>query len=57
VALTLHGFKALQRQRDAGDEEAVTEGASESVTALLQSLSKLKESLHVRGNQEGRRRG
>ena len=57
VALTLHGYKALQRQRDAGDEEAVTEGASESVTALLQSLSKLKESLHVRGNQEGRRRG
>jgi hypothetical protein len=53
VALTLHGFKALQRQRDAGDEEAVTEG----VDALLQSLSKLKESLHVRGNQEGRRRG
>jgi HK97 family phage prohead protease len=57
VALTLHGFKALQRQRDAGDEEAVTEGASESVNALLQSLSKLKESLHVRGNQEGRRSG
>lgn len=53
VALTLHGFKALQRQRDAGDEEAVTEG----VDALLQSLSKLKESLHVRGNQEGRWRG
>ena len=52
VALTLHGFKALQRQRDAGDEEAVTEG----VHALLQSLSKLKESLHVRGNQEGRKR-
>lgn len=57
VALTLHGFKALQRQRDAGDEEAVTEGANESVTAFLQSLAKLKESLHVRGNQEGRRRG
>ena len=53
VALTLHGFKALQRQRDAGDEEAVIEG----VDALLQSLSKLKESLHVRGNQEGHRRG
>lgn len=57
VALTLHGFKALQRQRDAGDEEAVTEGANESVTAFLQSLAKLKESLHVRGNQAGRRRG
>jgi HK97 family phage prohead protease len=52
VALTLHGFKALQRQRDAGDEEAVIEG----VDALLQSLSKLKEFLHVRGNQEGHRR-
>lgn len=43
TAITLHGFKALQRQRDAGDEKGSTEGFS----ALIDKLSKLKDSLHV----------
>jgi len=43
TAITLHGFKALQKQRDAGDEKGSTEGFS----ALIDKLSKLKESLHV----------
>ncbi len=43
TAITLHGFKALQRQRDAGDEKGSTEG----ISALIDKLSKLKESLHV----------
>ncbi len=43
TAITLHGFKALLKQRDAGDEKAQDEG----VTALIQKLNSLKESLHV----------
>ena len=50
VALTLHGFKALLRQRDAGEDEAVTG----ELDALLSKLTKLKGVLNVRGNQEGR---
>ncbi len=53
TAITLHGFKALLKQRDAGEEKASTEG----VTALVEKLTLLKESLNVRGNQEGRWRG
>jgi uncharacterized protein len=43
TAITLHGFKALQRQRDAGDEKAATEG----LASLVQKLSLLKENIHV----------
>jgi HK97 family phage prohead protease len=43
TAITLHGFKALQRQRDAGDEKAATEGLS----SFIQKLSLLKDSIHV----------
>lgn len=43
TAITLHGFKALQRQRDAVDEKASTEG----ISALLQKLNSLKDSLNV----------
>lgn len=50
VAITLHGFKALLKQRDAGEDEAVTEG----LEPLLEKLAKLKGVLNVRGNQEGR---
>lgn len=50
VAITLHGFKALLRQRDAGEDEAVTG----ELDALLSKLTKLKGVLNVRGNQEGR---
>ena len=50
VAITLHGFKALLRQRDAGEDEAPVEG----LDTFLQKLNSLKESLNVRGNQEGR---
>ena len=50
VALTLHGFKALLRQRDAGEDEAVTG----ELDALLSKLTKLKGVFNVRGNQEGR---
>ena len=49
VAITLHGFKALLKQRDAGEDEAPVEG----MDAFLQKLNSLKESLNVRGNQEG----
>jgi len=42
TAITLHGFKAL-RQRDADDEKASTEG----MTALIEKLSRLKDSIHV----------
>ncbi len=50
TAIALHGFKAALKQRDAGEDEAVTEG----LQPLLEKLAKLKESLNVRGNQEGR---
>lgn len=53
VALTLHGFKALLKQRDAGEEVAVTEG----IDTLTEKLTKLKGVFNVRGNQEGDRRG
>jgi HK97 family phage prohead protease len=53
VALTLHGFKALLKQRDAGEEVAVTEG----LDTLTEKLTKLKGVFNVRGNQEGNRRG
>jgi len=49
VALTLHGYKALLKQRDAGEDEAVTG----ELEALLSKLTKLKGVLNVRGNQEG----
>jgi HK97 family phage prohead protease len=51
TAITLHGFKALQTQRDAETEEAQTE----SLSAFLQKLNSLKESLNVRRHEEGRR--
>lgn len=44
VAITLHGFKALLRQRDAGEDEAVTG----ELDALLSKLTKLKGVLNVR---------
>ena len=44
VALTLHGFKALLRQRDAGEDEAVTG----ELEALLSKLTKLKGVFNVR---------
>ena len=44
VAITLHGFKALLKQRDAGEDEAPVEG----MDAFLQKLNSLKESLNVR---------
>lgn len=50
TAIALHGFKAALKQRDAGEDEAVTEG----LQPLLEKLAKLKESLNVRGNQKGR---
>jgi hypothetical protein len=53
VAITLHGFKALLKQRDAGEEVAVTEG----LDTLTEKLTKLKGVFNVRGNQEGNRRG
>jgi uncharacterized protein len=43
TAITLHGFKALQRQRDAGDEKAAPEG----LASLVQKLSLLKDNIHV----------
>lgn len=43
TAITLHGFKALLKQRDADEEKAQTEG----INALLQKLNSLKESLNV----------
>lgn len=43
TAITLHGFKALRSQRDAGEEKGSTEGLS----SLIAKLSKLKESIHV----------
>jgi len=49
VALTLHGYKALLKQRDAGEDEAVTG----ELEALLSKLTKLKGVLNVRGTQEG----
>lgn len=50
VAITLHGFKALLKQRDAGEDEAVTG----ELNVLLSKLTKLKGILNVRGTQEGR---
>lgn len=44
TAITLHGFKALQNQRDADEDEAQAEG----VATFLQKLNSLKESLNVR---------
>lgn len=44
VAITLHGFKALLKQRDAGEDEAVTG----ELDALLSKLTKLKGVLNVR---------
>lgn len=44
VALTLHGFKALLKQRDAGEEVAVTEG----LDTLTAKLTKLKGVFNVR---------
>ena len=44
TAITLHGFKALLRQRDAGAEQASTEG----LKALLENLHILKGTLNVR---------
>ena len=49
VAITLHGFKALLKQRDACEDEAVTG----ELDALLSKLTKLKGIFNVRGNQEG----
>lgn len=43
TAITLHGFKALLKQRDADDEKAQDEG----ITAFIQKLNSLKESLNV----------
>jgi uncharacterized protein len=43
TAITLHGFKALLRQRDAGEEKAQDEGMS----AFIQKLNLLKDSLNV----------
>lgn len=42
-AITAHGFKAILKQRDADEEKAQTEG----LTALLQKLNSLKDSLNV----------
>ncbi len=42
-AITAHGFKAILKQRDADEEQAQTDG----LTALLQKLNSLKESLNV----------
>lgn len=44
AAITLHGFKAIAGQRDAGSDEADTEGLS----ALISSLGQLKETFNVR---------
>ena len=44
VAITLHGFKALLKQRDAGEDEAVTG----ELEALLSKLTKLKGVFNVR---------
>ena len=52
TAITLHGFKALLKQRDADEDEAVTEGLS----LLMEKLTKFKGVLNGR-DQEGRGRG
>ena len=49
VALTLHGYKALLKQRDAGEDAAVTEG----LNTLTEKLTKLKGVFNVRRDQEG----
>lgn len=49
VAITLHGFKALLKQRDAGEDEAFTG----ELDALLSKLTKLKGIINGR-DQEGR---
>ena len=49
TAIALHGFKALLKQRDAGEDEAVTG----ELDALLSKLTKLKGVINVRGHQEG----
>lgn len=43
AALTLHGFKAISGQRDAGSDDAQTEG----MKALIEQLNQLKENLYV----------
>jgi uncharacterized protein len=43
TALTLHGFKGLTKQRDAGEDKAKPEG----LDALLSKLNILKDSIHV----------
>jgi uncharacterized protein len=43
TALTLHGFKGLTKQRDAGEDKAQPEG----LNALLSKLNILKDSIHV----------
>ncbi len=43
AAITLHGFKAIAGQRDAGPDEGVSEG----VKALLSQLGQLQERFHV----------
>lgn len=49
VAITLHGFKALLKQRDAGEDEAFTG----ELDTLLSKLTKLKGIINGR-DQEGR---
>lgn len=44
VAITLHGYKALLRQRDAGEDAAVTE----DFAVLMEKLTKLRGALNVR---------
>lgn len=52
TAITLHGFKALLKQRDADEGEAVTEG----IISLTEKLTKLQGILNGR-NQKGSWRG
>lgn len=49
AALTLHGFKAISGQRDAGSDGAKNEGLSD----LMDQIKQLTEHLNVRGNQSG----
>ena len=53
IALTLHGFKALDDRRDA----VVVDGEHDQAKAfsqLLEKLNTLQETLHVRGNESSR---
>ena len=52
TAIALHGFKSILKQRDAGADEAVTEG----VNALLEKLTKFRGILHGRDREGGFRR-